>query len=181
VVSLSLAVTIADIPLEFKYLHMVCVGASCGQQLTAGIVQELHHLNLSVDFFATYLVVLKFGFVFVWVAVALLIFWRRSDDRMALLVALFLVLFPAALVTMKPLCPVVKSLISMRNPCAVSCMVVTTVSPEFISRSLAGFARKVSLVASSGLTGPCGTPFFVMMAKLTYSMPAAAAHATLLF
>jgi len=96
VVSLSLAVTIADIPLEFKYLHMVCVGASCGQQLTAGIVQELHHLNLSVDFFATYLVVLKFGFVFVWVAVALLIFWRRSDDRMALLVALFLVLFPAA-------------------------------------------------------------------------------------
>jgi hypothetical protein len=96
VVSLSLAVTIADIPLEFRHLHMVCVGASCGQQLTAGIVQELHHLNLSVDFFATYLVVLKFGFVFVWVAVALLIFWRRSDDRMALLVALFLVLFPAA-------------------------------------------------------------------------------------
>jgi hypothetical protein len=96
VVALSLAVTIADIPLEFRQLHMVCVGSSCGQQLTAGIVQELHHLNLSVDFFATYLVVLKFGFLFVWVAVALLIFWRRSDDRMALLVALFLVLFPAA-------------------------------------------------------------------------------------
>jgi len=96
VVALSLVVTIADIPLEFRHLHIVCVGTSCGQQLTAGIVQELHHLNLSVDFFATYLVVLKFGFVFVWVAVALLIFWRRSDDRMALLVALFLVLFPAA-------------------------------------------------------------------------------------
>src|SRR6266699_4559582 len=95
VVALSLVVTIADIPLEFRHLHMVCVGASCGQQLTAGIVQELHHLNLSVDFFATYLVVLEFGFLFVWVAIALLIFWRRSNDRMALLVALFLVLFPA--------------------------------------------------------------------------------------
>ncbi len=96
VVALSVTVSIADIPLEFKRFHTVCVGSSCGQQLTAGIVQELHHLHLSVDFFATYLVVLEFGFLFVWVAIALLIFWRRSNDRMALLVALFLVLFPAA-------------------------------------------------------------------------------------
>ena len=96
VVVLSVTVSIADIPLKFKRFHMVCVGSSCGQQLTAGIVQELHHLHLSVDFFATYLVVLEFGFLFVWVAIALLIFWRRSNDRMALLVALFLVLFPAA-------------------------------------------------------------------------------------
>ncbi len=50
VVVLSLAVSIADIPLEFAQLHIVCVGSSCGQQLTAGIVQELHQMNLSVDF-----------------------------------------------------------------------------------------------------------------------------------
>ncbi len=42
-VALSLAVSIADIPLEFRQLHMVCVGSSCGQQLTAGILQDLHH------------------------------------------------------------------------------------------------------------------------------------------
>jgi signal transduction histidine kinase len=96
VAALSLAVSIADIPLEFRRLHRVCVGSSCGQQLTAGILQDLHHLKLSVDFFATYFVVLEFGSLFVWVAVALLIFWHRSNDRMALLVALFLVLFPAA-------------------------------------------------------------------------------------
>jgi signal transduction histidine kinase len=96
VVALSLTVSIADIPLEFRRLHMVCVGSSCGQQLTAGILQDLQSLHLSVDFFATYFVVLEFGSLFVWVAVALLIFWRRSNDRMALLVALFLVLFPAA-------------------------------------------------------------------------------------
>ena len=96
VVALSLAVSIAYIPLEFRQLHTVCTDSSCGQQLTAGIVQDLHQLNLSVDFFASYFLILQVGSLLVWVAVALLIFWRRSDDRMALLVALFLVLFPAA-------------------------------------------------------------------------------------
>ena len=95
VVALSLAVSIADIPLEYARQHIVCAGSSCGQQLTASIVQDLHHLNLSVDFFAAFLVFLEFGSLLVWVAVALVIFLRRSDDRMALLVALFLVLFPA--------------------------------------------------------------------------------------
>jgi signal transduction histidine kinase len=96
VVALSLAVSIADLPLEWRRLHTVCVGSTCGQQLTAGIVQDLHQLNLSVDFFASYFLFLEFGSLLVWLAVALLIFWRKSDDRMALLVALFLVLFPAA-------------------------------------------------------------------------------------
>lgn len=96
VVAISLAVSIADIPLEFARLHTVCVGSSCGQQLTAGIVQDLQHLNMSVDFFAAFNVVLEFGSLLVWVMVALVIFWRRSDDRMALLLGLFLVLFPAA-------------------------------------------------------------------------------------
>ena len=96
VVVLSLAVSIADIPLEFARLHIACVGSSCsGQQLTAGIVQELHHMNLSVDFYAACFVILDFGFYFVWVVVAVVIFWRKSNDWMALLVALFLVLFPA--------------------------------------------------------------------------------------
>lgn len=53
IVFLSLAVSIADIPLEFAQLHIVCV-------------------------------------------VAIVIFWRKSNDWMALLVALFLVLFPAS-------------------------------------------------------------------------------------
>ena len=65
------------------------------QQLTASIVRDLHKLNLSVDFFAASVIILEFGFYFVWVVVAFVIFWRKSNDWMALLVALFLVLFPA--------------------------------------------------------------------------------------
>src|SRR6266699_2470191 len=94
-VVLSLTISLVDIPLQFARLHIVCVGSDCGQQLTASIVQDLHKLNLSIDFFAVCVVMLEFGFYFVWVVVAFVILWRKSNDWMALLVALFLVVFPA--------------------------------------------------------------------------------------
>ncbi|HEY6287750.1 MAG TPA: hypothetical protein VIX20_18940 [Ktedonobacteraceae bacterium] len=96
IVVLSLTISLVDIPLQFAQFHIVCVGSSCtGQQLNASIVQELHKMNLSVDFYAVCFVILNFGFYFIWFVVAVVIFWRKSDDWMALLVALFLVLFPA--------------------------------------------------------------------------------------
>ncbi len=95
VIVVSLTVSLVDIPLQFARLHIVCIGSDCGQQLTASIVQDLHKLNLSVDFFAASVIILEFGFYFIWVAVAFVIFWRKSNDWMALLVALFLVVFPA--------------------------------------------------------------------------------------
>ena len=94
-VVLSLTISLVDIPLQFAQLHIVCVGSDCGQQLTASIVRDLHKLNLSVDFFTASVIILEFGFYFVWVVVAFVIFWRKSNDWMALLVALFLVVFPA--------------------------------------------------------------------------------------
>src|SRR6266700_857074 len=94
-VVLSLTISLVDIPLQFARLHIVCVGSDCGQQLTASIIRDLHKLNLSVDFFAASVIILEFGFYFLWVVVAFVIFWRKSNDWMALLVALFLVVFPA--------------------------------------------------------------------------------------
>jgi hypothetical protein len=94
-VVLSLTISLIDIPLKFAQLHIVCVGSDCAQQLTASILRDLHKLNLSVDFFAASIIILEFGFYFVWVVVAFVIFWRKSNDWMALLVALFLILFPA--------------------------------------------------------------------------------------
>ena len=95
-VVLSLTISLVDIPLQFARLHVVCVGSDCGQQLTASIIGDLHKLNLSIDFFAASIILLEFGSYFVWVVVAFVIFWRKSNDWMALLVALFLVLFPAS-------------------------------------------------------------------------------------
>src|SRR5947209_14422924 len=57
----------------------------------------------------------------------------------------------------------------MRRPCAVSCMLVTIVSPGFMNRSCVRLGVKVAAVESTGLAGACERPLFVMKAKLTYS------------
>ncbi len=53
---------------------------------------NLAQANLSVGFYATYHLVMEVGFAAVCLTLAAVIFWRRSDDRMALFVALLLVL-----------------------------------------------------------------------------------------
>src|SRR5690348_16075467 len=64
------------------------------------------------------------------------------------------------------------------RPCAVSCMVTTSLSPEFMNRSADGLGVRVLMVDWTGLGGEfgCGTPLFVMKAKLTYSRPVIAAQ-----
>jgi hypothetical protein len=53
-------------------------------------------------------------------------------------------------------------------------------SPEFMNRSLDGSGVNVPcVVASTGLAGPCATPFLVMKAKFTYSSPTWFSHGAL--
>lgn len=79
-------------------LHLPCTGpvAACegtGQLLPID-VQQLHELGLSVDFYAIYSIgVMTLSAVGYWLVAAFL-FWRKSDDRMALLAAVSLALFP---------------------------------------------------------------------------------------
>jgi hypothetical protein len=61
--------------------------------LTPENVRELREMGLSAGFYAAFDAAINAVFVAVWLAVGALIFWRRSDDRMALLVALFLVTY----------------------------------------------------------------------------------------
>jgi signal transduction histidine kinase len=87
VVALALAVFAFAVPAELEYLQTTC--AECdGPRLTTESAQQLDELGLSIGFYATYVLALEVGFAAVSFAVAALIFWRRSDDRMALLGAL---------------------------------------------------------------------------------------------
>src|ERR1700730_5462119 len=65
------------------------------------------------------------------------------------------------------------------RPCAVSCNVTVSLSPEFMKRSALGSGVKVVIVDCSGLGGEfgCGTPLLVMKAKLTGSTPVSPTHA----
>ena len=97
---LTVGVFISVIPSEFARLQTPCTGAlSCVwvPRLSAENAQELRELELSHNFFAVYFVAIEIVFMVVSFAVGATIFWRKSDDRMALLVSLMVLTFGATL------------------------------------------------------------------------------------
>jgi hypothetical protein len=93
----ALAIVVFSVPSSFEHYRSVCTAASevCSEravdQPTPEGVQALQDAGLSVRTYALLNVVLDKVYQLVWFAVGALIFWRRSDDRMALLVSAFLV------------------------------------------------------------------------------------------
>ncbi|HEY6411885.1 MAG TPA: histidine kinase [Ktedonobacteraceae bacterium] len=88
---LHLAISIS---LAFVQLQTVCQSAGC---LTPATMQDLHTLGLSPVFFALFILMLQLIFTLASVAIGLVIFWRKSDDDLALFVSLSLVTFGMAI------------------------------------------------------------------------------------
>src|SRR5215208_8076721 len=94
-----LAIVLFSVPSSFEHYRTMCTAASevCSEravgQPTPEGVRSLRDVGLSVGSYALLNVVIDKVFQLVWFAVGALIFWRRSDDRIALLVSAFLVAF----------------------------------------------------------------------------------------
>src|ERR671911_2011443 len=95
-----LAIILFSIPITFEHYSRVSTAVSevCSDERTVDQptpegVRALQDAGLSVHTYALLNVVVDKVFQLVWFAVGALIFWRRSDDRMALLVSVFLVSF----------------------------------------------------------------------------------------
>ena len=94
-----LAIILFSIPSSFEHYSSVCSAASevCSEravgQPTPEGVRALRDMGLSVRSYALFYVVVEKIFQLVWFAVGAIIFFRRSEDRMAILVSLFLVTF----------------------------------------------------------------------------------------
>ena len=74
-------------------LQTVCTASPCADwQVTPATVQGLAHWGISLGAFAFWAVVLQALYTAVFYAVAALIFWRKSDDGLALFVSLSLLL-----------------------------------------------------------------------------------------
>ena len=100
VAALTLALFVTALPLRYEKFQEVCMGAVCVEpQLTLDDVRELQALGLSRGFHATYHIGLEVAFALVHFVIAGVIFARRSDDRMALFVALMLLTFGVATFT----------------------------------------------------------------------------------
>ena len=94
VLILTVGFFISSLPYIFADARTICASAICnGAYLTPGQALELRQLGLSMTFYATlfliWSIVLEFGYV----ATGVVIFWRRSDDRMAFISSLALVTF----------------------------------------------------------------------------------------
>jgi hypothetical protein len=97
---LTVGVFVLSIPSEFARLRSPCTDAvSCSWliRLTVENARELKNLGLSVDFFAAYFISLETAFTMIPIAVGAIIFWRRPDDRMAILVSLVLLMYWAGI------------------------------------------------------------------------------------
>jgi hypothetical protein len=94
---LSVGVLAYSIPSEFVRLRTPCTDTvSCNWlvRLSAENAQELRELGLSVNYFAAYFVALETAFTVVApMVIGAIIFWRRSEDRMAFLTSLVLLTY----------------------------------------------------------------------------------------
>jgi signal transduction histidine kinase len=83
-----------SIPVEFTELQTVCTTSECRlAALTPANARELGAMSLSASFYAGYLIAADLVFAASSFAVGVLVFWRRSEEHIALFVALALVTF----------------------------------------------------------------------------------------
>src|SRR5436309_12595318 len=89
VVTLLVTLFLAMLPPYYTLLQTVCTGAPCGlAQPTPDSALAIQRLGLSIGTYATIPLALTMASAFLCLAVGAVIFWRKSDEWMALLVAL---------------------------------------------------------------------------------------------
>ena len=93
---LVLGLDILGTPVAYHQAMAACVGNACGtHQLTPDQVRGLVASGMSISAYAVYTVALYWLGTLVYAGIALVIFLRRSDDRMALFGAFALLVFGA--------------------------------------------------------------------------------------
>ncbi len=92
-VVLSLGTSFASLPVYIARKQTLCAGTECtsGVLLTPAQAEVLKGIGLSLSDYAAYNLAFTLATIVVCLVVSTLIVWRRSDDRMAVLVALMLV------------------------------------------------------------------------------------------
>ncbi len=91
IVAFALAVFVASIPVAFRQMRFACAEVCTSGQLTTPQAQSLYHLGISLVAFARFELAVTILTSLVWFGTAAVVFWRRSDNLVPLLVAVQLV------------------------------------------------------------------------------------------
>jgi signal transduction histidine kinase len=92
----SLGLTFVSFPVYYQQLQRACVDPTMcnfAGALTAKGLRALAALGVSLSGYAAFYTIFWAVIFMIWCGIGFLIFWRRSDDGMALLAAFFLVMF----------------------------------------------------------------------------------------
>jgi hypothetical protein len=98
VAGLTVALFVLSIPLQLAEAQRICTSPAVNDcfnlgQLNPQLLKELEQMGLSLSFYVAFITMVQVVFPLVFLVVGALIFWRKSDDWMALLVSLMLVVF----------------------------------------------------------------------------------------
>ena len=126
------ALLIANIPAYFASLHVLHAANTqvFTGQLSPADVHTLQGWGLSLDFYAACMVVISLLFQLSYASVGVLLFWRRSDTRVALFVSFALMMLPFgfANLTLQALPPnwtwLIRSLSALGNGSLLLCAFV---------------------------------------------------------
>src|SRR5262249_28960616 len=97
VILIDLIIFVLDIPAYFARLHSICptnrpdmcpVG-----RVTPGNAQALAHLSISLDAYIAYILTITLLASLISLTVGTIIFWRKSQESIGLLVSLLLITF----------------------------------------------------------------------------------------
>jgi len=88
---LTIGVFFASLPTYYDWL----INLADPELEPAAVRANLEAAGISVDFYATYLLSIDTASAMVWVAVGVVIFWRKSDDWIALFTSMSLITFGA--------------------------------------------------------------------------------------
>src|SRR3989442_1224987 len=95
----NLVVFFVSIPPYYAQLFVLCMdprqGCTIGR-LTPGNAQALHHLGISLSSYAAYTLAISIGASSIFLIVGLVLFWRKSDDWMAVFASIVLIIFAGA-------------------------------------------------------------------------------------
>jgi hypothetical protein len=91
IVAFALTLFVASLPITFTQMHFECTSSCSSGQLTAAQAHSLHQFGVSLGAFATFEIAFAILTSLVWFSLATVIFWRRSDNLVTLLVAVQLV------------------------------------------------------------------------------------------